>query len=116
MTTADSNVRIVYEGPGAGAELMGASQANFILLGPGADKEVAVLLNDPAAAFLAERLGVEPTGPWREAATREAGRAVIQHHLSAGGHLDSVLMISRATLERLPGVVEVVRTALAATS
>jgi len=114
VPTADSTKTVVYEGPGSGAELMGASQANFIVLEPGADKEVAVLLNDPAAALLAEQLGVEATSEWREAATREAGLAVIRHHIARGDHLDSVIMISTATFAEHPELVGVVRSWLTA--
>ena len=114
MPTADSTKNIVYEGPGPGAELMGASQANFIILEPGADKEVAVLLNDPAAAALAEQLGAEATPEWREAATRATGEAMIRSRLASGEHLDSLIMVSVSTFEQQPELVAAVRAGLAA--
>jgi hypothetical protein len=93
---------------------MGASQANFIILEPGADKEVAVLLNDPAAAFLAQQLGAEPTAEWREAATRATGEAVIRSRLASGEHLDSLIMVSAATFQQQPDLLAAVRMGLAA--
>src|SRR5690606_30152533 len=95
--------RIVYEGAGEGADIiMGASQANFIVVGPGADKECAVMVNDPAAQYLAEQLGAELTPEWREAITAKLGKQVIEQTLKDGRHLSSVIFISRAVLEAHP--------------
>ena len=110
MTQAETNHRIVYEGPSEGAgELMGASLANFIIEGPGADKECAVMLNDPGAAYLAEKLGAQVTPEWREEITRKVGEVVLRAAIDAHRHVDSVVFISRAIFEAHPEYVEALR-------
>lgn len=110
MTQTDTDHRVIYEGPGEGADtIMGASQANFIVVGPGADKECAVLLNDPGAEYLAEQLGAEMTEAWREAITAKLGEIVIEATLGASRHLDSVIFISRAILQAHPEYVAALR-------
>jgi len=110
VTHAETDYRIVYEGPGDGADIiMGASLANFMIEGPGADKECAVMLNDPGASYLAEKLSVEPTPEWREAMTRRVGEVMLQAALEASRHVDSVAFVSRAILEAHPEYIEALR-------
>jgi hypothetical protein len=110
VTQAEAEYRIVYEGPSEGAEaIMGATLANFIIEGPGADKECGVMLNDPGAAYLAERLGVEQTPEWREQMTKRVGEVVLDAALQQKRHIDSVVFVSRAILEAHPEYVEALR-------
>jgi hypothetical protein len=89
--------------------MMGATLANFIIEGPGADKECAVMLNDPGAAYLAEQLNVELTADWREAATAKVGKALLQAAIEESRHVDSVVFVSRAILEAHPEFVDALR-------
>jgi hypothetical protein len=88
---------------------MGATLANFIIELPGADKECAVMLNDPGAAYLAEQLGAEETPEWREAATEKVGAAVLRAAIEESRHTDSVVFVSRAILEAHPEFVDALR-------
>jgi hypothetical protein len=110
VTQAETNYRIVYEGPSEGADMiMGASLANFIIETPGADKECGVMLNDPGAAYLVEKLGADETPEWREEITRRVGEVVLQAAIEAHRHIDSVVFVSRAILEAHPEYIEALR-------
>jgi hypothetical protein len=109
VTQAEAEYRITYEGPGEGSSIMGASLANFIIETPGADKECAVMLNDPGATYLAEQLGVELTDEWRESATQKLGEAVLKAAIEESRHVDSVVFVSRAILEAHPEFVDALR-------
>jgi hypothetical protein len=103
---------IRYEGIGSGAhEIFGATQANFLVAGgpwPGA-REIAVMLNDPAAGMLAEVSGAENTDEFRVEAARKVGEAAIRERFRRLGSVDSVIVVSRATLEAQPELVDPVR-------
>ena len=109
MTQAEAEYRITYEGPGDGSSIMGASFANFIIEGPGADKECAVMLKDPGASYLAEQLGTDLTDQWREQATAKLGAAVLGAAMEESRHIDSVVFVSRAILEAHPEFVDALR-------
>ncbi len=103
---------IRYEGTGSGAhEIYGGTQANFLVGGgpwPGA-REIAVMLNDPAAAMLAEAAGAENTDGFRAEAARKVGVAAVRERFQRLGSVDSVVVVSRATLEEHPELIEAVR-------
>jgi hypothetical protein len=108
----ERELTIRYEGMGSGAhEIFGATQANFLVAGgpwPGA-REVAVMLNDPAAATLAEAAGAENTDGFRAEAARRVGEAAIRERFQRLGSIDSVVVVSRAMLEEHPELVDAVR-------
>jgi hypothetical protein len=115
QATADSDSAVRFEGFSAGTELWGSTQANFLVSVPGHHaKEVAVLLNDPAAKALAEAAGREDTPELREEAARAVGEAVLAEALQERRPLDSVVTVSNWFLQSHPGVLERVRSALTA--
>lgn len=93
-----------YEGPTEGGELWGGTQANFMVVRAGPDKESAVILNDAAAGLIAGHLGVENTPEWRELAARAAGEVWIGQALAGNRHVDSLRLLSCAALEADPGL------------
>ncbi|MGH2627531.1 MAG: hypothetical protein ACRDHY_12880, partial [Anaerolineales bacterium] len=108
-----TDLTIRYEGVGSGAhEIWGGTQANFIVRGAGmaGAREVAVMLNDPAAAFLAETLGAENTEEFRADAAHVVGEAVIRDRYARIGRVESLITVSRATLDVNPGLVGALRT------
>jgi hypothetical protein len=108
----ERELTIRYEGIGSGAhEIYGATQANFLVAGgpwPGA-REIAVMLNDPAAAMLAEAAGAANTDAFRADAARKVGEAAIRERFRRLGSVDSVVVVSRAMLEAYPELVDSVR-------
>ena len=103
---------IRFEGYSPGTEIWGATQANFLVSTPGQhSKEAAVLLNDPAAAMLANELGRDDTPEFREAAARAVGYAALTDIVTRGAHFDSALIVSRAYLEEHPAVLGAARAA-----
>lgn len=110
--TTERDLTVSYEGIGSGAhEIWGATQANFLVAGgpwPGG-KEVAVMLNDPAAAMLAEALGVENSEDFRANAARVVGEAAIRERHQRLGSVDSLVTVSRATLESHPELIDALR-------
>ena len=106
-TGADILVR--YEGIGSGVgELWGATQANFLVSGGQlpAGKEVAVMLNDPAAAMLAEAAGAENTPEFRAIAAQRVGEAAIRQEYGRTGRVAAIVTVSRMTLESQPALLE----------
>ncbi|MCS7294517.1 MAG: hypothetical protein RMK15_04395 [Chloroflexota bacterium] len=103
-----ADIDVWYEGPGQGAEeIMGGTLANFLVVRPNLpDKEAAVILNDPAAEWLAERLGVEPTKEFRERAAEVLGELWIRHLYREHRRVDSLSFIGRAVLEAHPELVQ----------
>lgn len=101
-----------YEGTGSGAhEIWGGTQANFLVAGgtlPAA-REVAVMLNDPAAAMLADAAGVENTAEFRADAAMRIGEAAIRAQHARMGRVDSQITVSRMTLEAQPELIDAVR-------
>jgi len=111
VSAASSATTISYHGPGAAAELWGGTQADFVLDWPSRPaREVAVLLQDAAAAALAEAAGAENGPDFRNAAARAVGEAWLEAQVERQGRLDSVVVISAATLAERPELVAVART------
>lgn len=104
---AVTELTVQYEGPGQGAEeLMGGTLANFLVLRPNLpDKEAAVLLNDPAAQWLAERLGETPTKAFRERAAAILGELWIRRLFERHRRVDSLSLLGRSALEAQPDLV-----------
>lgn len=114
MHAAEGEIAIQYEGPGVAQEIWGATQANFVVLRPHhAAKEVAVMLNDKAVQRLAREFGVADTPEFREGAARFAGRAAIQRLWDRRGRLDSAIVVSAATLDEDPTILEELRHVIA---
>lgn len=112
-TMTEDEVQIRYEGPGAGTEFIAMTQANFLVLHRGhAAKELAVLINDVAMAYLAEQLGNENDLPFRDSAARVAGRIWIERHVPTMGRLEPVLIVSRATFDEDPGLLGAIKVAV----
>lgn len=108
--TVDIGLTIQFEGFTPGADVLGATQANFSVDRPGAHaKELSVLLNNPAAALLAEALGRDNTPEFRELAARIAGEAWVRHLITAGHRPESIIFLSRATLDGAPEFVESIK-------
>ncbi|GBD23028.1 hypothetical protein HRbin29_00679 [bacterium HR29] len=102
-----AEIAVLYEGPGQGAqEIMGGTLANFLVVRPNLpDKEAAVILNDPAAEWLAERLGEAPTASFRERAAALLGELWIRHLYREHRRVDSLSFLGRAALEGHPELV-----------
>ncbi|MGI8925130.1 MAG: hypothetical protein ACR2HN_00620 [Tepidiformaceae bacterium] len=109
-STASEELRIQYQGHGATAsDIWGMTQANFLVHFPGAaSKEVAVMVNDAAAGFLAARYAQENTLDFRQSLARVVGRLWIEGYHRQFGHAGSVLTISRATFDEQPGLLAAV--------
>ena len=102
--------RVEFESIGTATEIWGGTQANFVVHRPGQHgKEVAIVLNAPAARYLAEALGQDDTLAFQESATRRVGQAWLERVVALGGHADSVIFISKAFLEREPGLLDALR-------
>ena len=111
MTAASATTAISYQGSADAAELWGGTQADFALDWPGRPaREVAVLLQDAAAVTLAEAAGAANDAGFRASAARAAGEAWLAAQLERGGRIDSVVVISAATLAERPELVAVART------
>lgn len=105
--TLQPGVLIRYEGPGAGTEIWGMTQANFTVGLPNEHmKELAVLLNDPAAEYLCKELGLEDTPENRDRIARDAGDYILRKHVDAGDRLYSTMPISMATLAADPSILD----------
>jgi hypothetical protein len=113
MSTETASIR--FEGIGVGDEIWGGTQANFVVFRPGQHaKETCVILNDPAAAYLAGLLGEENTEEFRQRAARVIGHLWLEREVAAGRHIDSVHMVSRHTLEEAEEFVAALRPGMAA--
>ena len=117
MSAASAPTTISYHGPGAGAELWGGTQADFVLDWPRRPaREVAVLLQDAAAEALAQAASAEDGPDFRAAAARAVGEAWLEAQVERQGRIDSMVVISAATLAERPELVAVARTLAPATS
>ncbi|MBI5946509.1 MAG: hypothetical protein HY875_00030 [Chloroflexi bacterium] len=105
-TSSEPALQVQYEGGGVGTELWGMTQANFLVHVPNdASREVAVMVNDAAAAFLASRYGQDDTPEFRKNLARVVGRLWIEAlHAEHGRISTPVLVISRATFDEQPGL------------
>ena len=111
MSAASATTTIRYHGPGEGAELWGGTQADFVLDWPGRPaREVAILLQDAAAAALAGAASAEDGPDFRTAAARAVGEAWLQAQAERRGRIDSISIISAATLAERPELMAVART------
>jgi len=109
-STAPSEITVRYEGPGAGTELWGMTQANFSVGITGRHaKECAVLLNDAAAHYLAKELGREDTAETHQALAVEAGTFILRQRAESGAHADSSIMVSVALLQEQPAILDHLR-------
>jgi len=111
MTSApEIEATVTFEGIGTGTDLWGGTQANFLVFRPGHhEKEAAVVLNGPAAAYLAGMLGREDDAAFRAEAARQIGQRWLESLIAQGHHVDSVAVVSRALLEREPGLARALR-------
>ena len=110
---AADDIQIRYEGPGTGAELLGMTQANFLVLHRGhAAKELAVMINDNAMTYLIEQLGGTNDVVFRNGAARVAGRIWIGRHVPRVGRLEPVLIVSRATFDEDAGFLPAIKAAV----
>jgi hypothetical protein len=108
VETAEATV--VFEDMGIATEIWGGTQANFVVNRPGLHgKEVAVVLNAPAAKFLSEALGRENTPEFQEETARRAGAFLVQKLANSGHHLDSLIFLSRAMLDADPEILAALR-------
>ena len=113
MTTLIEPVMVRFEGIAAGTEIWGGTQADFTIQADGRTaKEAAVILNDPAAALLAEALGREDTEEFREAAAQAAGRAVFEAEARKDPAVDSLVMVSKAYLDTNPAILDRIKALL----
>ena len=111
MSAATETTTINYQGSSDGAELWGGTQADFVLDWPNRPaKEVAVLLQDAAAAALAGAASAEDGPEFRTAAARAVGKAWLEAQVERQGRIDSIVVISAATLAERPELVAVART------
>lgn len=105
--TVETDLVIEFEGFTPGAEFLGSTQANFSVDRPGIHaKELSVLLNNPAAAQIAQLVGRENTPEFREEAARVVGKAWIRQLLNEGHRPESILFLSKATLDENPAFTE----------
>ena len=117
MSAAPDAATISFHGLGEGAELWGGTQADFVLDWPGRPaREVAVLLQDAAAEALAQAASAEDGPDFRAAAARALGEAWLEAQVERRGRLDSIVVISAATLAERPELVAVARDLPDATS
>lgn len=119
MSTAtlstDSDAVISYEGPGEFDELIGGTQANFLVRRPGhVAREVAVVLNNNAAAALAAELETENTEAFRTSAASILGVRAIEQTISRFGRIDGLINLGAASLREDPSLVAAAREAVAA--
>ncbi len=111
MSAASATTTIRYHGPGEGAELWGGTQADFVLDWPGRPaREVAILLQDAAAAALAGAASAEDGPDFRAVAARAVGEAWLQAQAERRGRIGSISVISAATLAERPELMAVART------
>ena len=110
MTAAEQlESQVQYEGPGVGSELWGGVQANFLVTWPHHhSREIAVLLNDPALAYLMDRTAAVDTPEFREGAARHVGDLWLQKLLKEGHPIPPVVVISRASLEAVGPFVDAI--------
>ena len=104
---AAGNGQVQFEGIAEGSEVLGATQANFVVYRSGQHaKETSVLLNDPAATYLAGLLGMDDGVPFRASAARHVGQLWLEAAVEAGHHIESIVFLSKGSLESHPALVE----------
>ncbi len=106
--TTESSIR--FEGIGVGTEIWGGTQANFALFRPGLHaKEAAIILNAPAAAYLASQSGSQDTPAFQARAAEVVGRLWMARLVAAGKHIDSLIVLSREAIAESPAFAEAMR-------
>lgn len=119
MTTVPGDeIVIQFEGLGSGAyEIWGGTQANFLLDLPGYNaREIALMVNDPSAEFIAERTGIADTPEFRARLAELSGQIWIRRLLDTGQHIGPAITISRALFEQNPDFLAEVEAALKASA
>lgn len=108
VTTMDTTqaAKIIYEGPGEGAELMGAEQANFYV--PSLEREFAIFINDPAIAHVLQELGLEDTREQRIDVARRLGERIVDWKIREL-RLDPIAFVGRRVFEEEPALLEALR-------
>ena len=110
MTPTAEPSAIRFESIGVGTELWGGTQANFLIVHTGHHaKEAAVVLNTPAAAYIAEFLGEADTPEFRALAAQHVGRLWLEHLEAAGRPVPSLVFLSKSALEAEPALLEQLR-------
>lgn len=110
----ESGAVVRYEGSSPGTDIWGYTQANFLVALPGRNaREAAILMNEPAGAFLAAQLGLEDSAETRDALARALGEAWFPELFVRGADIESIVTVSRAFLNNHPEMIEAVRRALA---
>jgi hypothetical protein len=108
MTAGD--VTIEFQEFADGAAVMGATQANFLVHREGHHaKEASILLNTPAASWLAAALGEPDTVETRESLAQRVGAWWLRRAASGGGHIESIAFLSKSRLESIPGLIDALR-------
>ena len=105
-----NNATITFEGITRGSEIFGATQANFSVERPGLHaKETSILLNAPAAAYLATATGSPDDDAFRDHAARIAGEVWLEDLLANSLHIDSIYFLTKAAIEARPAILERLR-------
>jgi hypothetical protein len=110
MVSPAETPAVRFENIGEGTEIWGGTQANFIILRPGADREVAIILNDPAIDHVAAALGQEATPEFAADVTHRIGQLWLERQLAANRPIDAIQFLSRASIESAPELIEALRT------
>jgi hypothetical protein len=110
----ESAATVRYEGSSPGTDIWGYTQANFLVAVPGRNaREAAILMNEPAGAFLVAEFGIEDSTGTRDSLARALGEAWFPVLVERGGDIESIVTVSRAFLDNHPEIVDAVRKALA---
>jgi len=110
MTRNGEPDAVRFEGFGAGDEILGGLQANFLVARPGEHaREVSVAVNDPGLEFLATTLGHEDSDAFRRDASRLAGGLWITRLVREGRPVDPVIFLSKSRMELAPGFIDELR-------
>lgn len=103
---------ISYEGPSPDTEFLGFSQANFLVTVPAwKAREVAILLNAPAARRLLAELGREDTSEARDQLARLVGEAWLKRVVEGRVPFQSIVTVSNGFLDEHPDLRDEVRAA-----
>jgi len=112
VNTLGPEITVRYEGTGVGTEIWGMTQANFLVGRHGrAAQEVAVMLSNPAAEFLAEELGQDCTPEFRVEAAKHVGAIWTKQIFLSHGRVDPTVTVSRGTFEEHPELLGQVKAA-----
>ncbi len=108
-SAAEEQITVSYEGSSSQNELWGGTQANFVVTAPGQhQREVAVLLPEAVATYLAAATGRQDSPESHLAIAREGGQCYLECLLRNGKHVAPFLMLARAELNADPGLLTAV--------